>query len=450
MLPIKRYMQIQIISLAWPVVLEMVWIMVVNILLTAMVGSFGAVALASVGLSGLVQFSTAMIFAAAGTGSSALISREWGAKNNHEVRVIAGQALQIGGILGILLSAVGFYIAPAFFVFTGAEQNIAELAGQLLRINFLSTPLFMIFAIGNAVLRGIGQTRTAFYISSFANTVVLIVSYILIFGLLSPALGAYGAAWGTCLGQAIGGIIVLVVLKFHKSICLDWTEIFIFRADVIKRILAISIPAALEQVSLQGGRIVFTLLLASVGSVQFAAHQIAMQVESISFMPGFGFSVAAMTLVGQYLGKGMTHRAVQYVWLTCKMAFGGMAVMGLVFFIFAEELTSLFINDPEVVFWGAICVKIAALEQITIAITYVFGGALRGAGDTKWPFYITTIGVWVVRMPLIYLFINVWHYDITAAWFITAGDFLVRSIILWWRFATSRWESKENACGTQP
>ena len=441
MLAIKRYMQGQILQLAWPVVLEMFWVMVVNLCLTVMVGSFGAVALAAVGLATLVQFSTAMIFAATGTGSSAIIAREWGAGNYGEVRAVAGQALLIGTVLGILVAIAGVLAAPQLFLFTGADQAVAELAGQLLQINFMSIPLLMILAIGNAVLRGMGQTRTAFCISSVSNTITLIVSYLLIFGVIAPEVGAYGAAWGTSLGQTVGGILVIIVLKRHAKLGLSWESVSKVRTDVIRRIFNISIPAALEQLSMQGGRIFFTLLLAQVGAAQFAAHQIAMQIESISFLPGFGFSVAAMTLMGQNLGKRLPHRAIRYVWLTTHMTFTGMAVMGAVFFLFAEPLTKFFIADPAVIHWGVLCVKIAALEQVTIALTYVLSGALRGAGDTKWPMVVTTTGVWLVRMPLIYLFINVWHYDITAAWFITASDFFVRSSLVWWRFASNKWQS---------
>jgi Na+-driven multidrug efflux pump len=159
----------------------------------------------------------------------------------------------------------------------------------------------------------------------------------------------------------------------------------------------------------------------------------------MSFMPGFGFAVASMTLVGQYLGKGMPHRAIQYAWLTNKIAFWSMAVMGGIIFLFAKPLTAFFIDDPQVVYWGSLCVMIAVLEQPTLALCFVLGGALRGAGDTRWPMYVTTIGVWLIRLPLVYLFITVWDCDIIAAWYITAGDFLFRSVILWRRFASQKW-----------
>jgi len=239
--------------------------------------------------------------------------------------------------------------------------------------------------------------------------------------------------------QLVGAVAALIALNRTQKVQLSWRHVLVIRSKAIARIVDISVPAALEQLAMQSGRIVFTLMLAGVGSQQFAAHQIALQVESISFLPGFGFSVASMTLVGQYLGKGMPHRAIQFAWLTNKIAWLSMTAAGVVIFIFAKQLTMLFIDDPQVIHWGTLCVMIAVLEQPTLAICFVLGGALRGAGDTRWPMYITTMGVWLIRLPLVHLFISVWGYDITAAWYITAGDFVIRSAILWWRFESKKW-----------
>ena len=429
----------QVLKLAWPVISEGVGVMTVNVVVTAMVGQLGAVPLAAVGLATMMQFTAAMVFAAAGTGAASIIARETGAGHWHEVRNIAGQAVMLGAVFGIVLGTLGMLAADTVLALTGAEPEVAGLAAGLVKIMFMFTPFFLIMSIANAALRGMGKTKTAFYITIFSNTTALTISYVLVFGNGVPQLGAYGAAWGLGLSQLAGGLAALMTLNRLKSVRLSWRHILSFKQPSIRRIIDISVPAALEQVAMQGGRLAFTFMLAGVGALQFAAHQIAMQVESMSFMPGFGFSVASMTLVGQYLGKGKPHRAAQFAWMTNKIAFWSMAATGTAIFIFAKPLAALFIDDAQVVYWGALCIMIAVLEQPTLAVCFVLGGALRGAGDTRWPMYVTTVGVWLVRLPLVYLFIIVWNYDITAAWYITAGDFLIRSAILWWRFSSEKW-----------
>jgi Na+-driven multidrug efflux pump len=182
MILIKQYMRRRIFQLVWPVVLEMFWLMLVNILVTAMVGSFGAVALAAVGLATMVQFASAMIFAAAGTGAAAIVAREIGAGNLDAVRSVTGQALLLGMLFGALLSVAGYLGIPYVFSITGAEPEVAALAVSLLKITFLFMPFYLVMSIGNAILRGLGKTKLAFWISFFSNAVDLVVTYMLIFG----------------------------------------------------------------------------------------------------------------------------------------------------------------------------------------------------------------------------------------------------------------------------
>lgn len=444
MFPRKTYMRRQIFRLTWPVVLEMLGIMLVSIIITAIMGKFGAVSLGAVGLAMLVQASSAMIFAGAGTGAAAIVSREVGAGNWPEVRIVAGQALLVGALSGVIVALAGYWGSGPVFAAIGADPAVAELAVGMLKIMFVVTPLFLMMHIGNAILRGMGQTRLSFAITTFSNLIAIGLSYILVFGVGVPALGAHGAAYGIAISQLVGGVAVLIAHAVNPQIRLRPGLVLSYRAAVIRRILKVSIPAGLEQLALQGGRIAFTFMLTGVGAVQFAGHQIACQAESLSFMPGFALSVAAMTLTGLNLGRGLPHRARQYVWLTNTIAVIGMSIMAVIFVVFARPLAALFINDPEVIEWGALCVMIAALEQPTLAVTYALAGALRGAGDTKWPMYITSIGVWGIRLPLIYLFIVHWHYDISIAWYITAGDFLLRAIVLWRRFAGGKWETIKN------
>ncbi len=436
----EGYMRRRILHLAWPVVTEMAWYMAVNLLVTAMVGRLGAVALASVGLATMVQFSSTMIFAAAGTGAASLVARASGAGDWKRVREVTGQALLLALVFGLLLAFAGWNLAPLIFSLAGAETAVATLGSELLQLQFLAVPGLLLASVGNAILRGVGKTRLTLLISFVAHSVNLTASFLLINGIILPQLGALGAAWGNGLAQLTGCLLSLSVLAWQPEIRLRIGAIMPLRHELIKEIVAISVPAGLEQLALQGGRIVYTFLLAEIGAIQFAAHQIAMQVESISFLPGFAFSVAVMTLVGQNLGRKLPHRAGQYAWRSSQIAFVSMTAMGLIFFFFAEPLTRLFIADPEVVRWGSLCVKIAALEQPTIALTYVFAGALRGSGDTTWPMYITAIGVWGIRIPAAYIALKVFRCGITAAWYITAADFFLRSIVLWLRFRTGKWK----------
>jgi putative MATE family efflux protein len=436
----QKVMRWQVLTLAWPIVLEMSGVMLTGVVTTAMVGRLGAVALTAVGIATMVQFASAMVIAAFGTGASALVGKESGAGQWAQVRRTTGQALLIGLLLGLVLAVVGYICADGLFLLIGAEPDVVELAGRLLKVLFLFTPVYLLMVIGNAVLRGLSKTKTAFYIGTFSNLLSLLLAFLLIFGIGLPAMGAMGAAWGTAVAQLCGGIVAMLAIARDPHIRLRWRTIFAWHPATIRRILEISVPAAVEQAALQGGRVFFTFMLAGVGAVQFAAHQITVQIESVSFLPGFGFSVAVMAIVAQSLGKGRPDRASHFTKITAGLAFVAMSLMGAVFFLFAESLTRLFIDDPQVIYWSTLCVMIAAFEQPTLALAYVFAGALRGAGDTRWPMYATILGVWVFRMPLVYLCVHVWQFGIVSVWIVTAIDFLLRSLVLWWRFRSGGWK----------
>ena len=436
----EKVMLYRVVTLSWPVILEMSGVMLTGALTTAMVGRLGAVDLTAVGIATMVQMASAMIVAAFGTGASAIVGRESGAGQWQEVRRITGQALVLGALAGTAVAAIGYGSARPLFRLIGLDADVAGIAASLLEILFLFTPAFLVMAVGNAVLRGLAKTRTAFYIGTFSNLLSLLLAYMLIFGSGLPRLGSIGVAWGVGLSQLAGGAAALAVLKRDAQIGLRWRDLLRWKQPTVRRILHISLPAAMEQAALQSGRVTFTLLLTGVGAVQFAAHQIATQVETFSFLPGFGFSVAAMTLVAQSLGKRRPLQAERFVRVVGRMAVASMSFMALLFLIFAEPLTGLFIEDPRVIGWGTYCVMLAAFEQPTIALTYVWGGALRGAGDTRWPMYVTVLGVWIFRMPIVYLCVAVFQLSILSVWAVTALDFLLRSIVLWKRFRTGAWK----------
>ena len=429
----------KVFHIAWPVILEMSGAMLAGLITTAMVGKLGAVALAAVGFSTLLQLTTAMIVAAFGTGASVIISRESGAGRWDGVKKTAGQALMSGFLFGIALAVTGIAAAPYVFHWAGAEPEVAVLAGELAGILFYFTPLYLLLAIGNAILRGMAKTQAAFYIGTFFNAMSVAFSYALIFGTGVPAMGPVGAAWGSAWGQLAGGMTAMLVLARDRHVRLRFNDLLNWQAEVVREIIKISVPAAMEQISMQGGRLAFSFLLAGAGAIQFAGHQIAIQVESISFLPGFGFAVAVMTLVGQSLGRELPGRARRYVRVTRQFALLSMSGMGVLFLIFATPLTALFIDDPQVIYYGSLCVIVAAFEQPTIAMTYIFSGALRGAGDTRTPMLVTTLAIWVFRMPLVYLFLHVWNFGVITAWILSAGDFALRALFLWWRYRKANW-----------
>ncbi len=205
----------------------------------------------------------------------------------------------------------------------------------------------------------------------------------------------------------------------------------------LKRIANIGIPAGAEQLLMRFGMTAYVTTVAALGTKAYAAHQLALQGESIAFMPGFGFAIAATTMVGQGLGARRPDQARADGYLAQRMAILFMSAMGVVFFIFAAPILDLFINDPEVVQLGVWPLRLVAFSQPALATSMVLSGGLRGAGDTRATMVITSGGLWLVRLPLAMLLTG--PLGLLGAWIAMGLDLQLRGTAVFLRFRSGRW-----------
>jgi MATE family multidrug resistance protein len=259
------------------------------------------------------------------------------------------------------------------------------------------------------------------------------------FGL--PKMGVVGSAMGAATGRTIGGLLVIgLLLKGRSGIRLELAGM---RPDaaLIRRILRVGLPTGVEQLFFRSGHMVFARILAELGTVSYAANQVAMNGWSLSFMPGFGFALAATTLVGQGLGAGDPEGAEQRGYTAYRLAAALMGSVGILFLLFPAQIVGFFTNDPEIIEIGTMPLRMVGLIQPVLAATMVFPGGLRGAGDTRFPMIVTGSSIWLVRLPLAYLLAIVLDWGLTGAWAALALDLCMRGLINFLRFRGGRWKS---------
>jgi putative MATE family efflux protein len=295
--------------------------------------------------------------------------------------------------------------------------------------------------VGNACLRGAGDTRTAMWVMAVVNVLNVVVAWTTIngsFGL--PRMGVAGSALGATVGRAVGGLLVIgVLVKGRSGLKLDLRG---WRIDwgLIRRVVRIGLPTGIEQVIMRLGMITFIRAIASMGTIAVAAHTVALRAESLSFMPGFGFAVAGTTLVGQGLGAGDPERAERSGYLTFQLAAMLMSAMGLAFVLLPTPLIALFTDDPAVIEMSIAPLRIVGFVQPLLAAAMVFPGNLRGAGDTRFPMYITGASVWAIRVPAAFVLGLVLGMGLSGAWLGMAIDLVVRGVLFFLRFRSGRWK----------
>jgi putative MATE family efflux protein len=214
-----------------------------------------------------------------------------------------------------------------------------------------------------------------------------------------------------------------------------------FDAALVRRILRIGWPAALEQVLFQSALFVWIAMVVVFGTEILAAHQIGLRVQMFAFMPGFGFAIAATALVGQNLGAKRPERAEASGWEAARWSVGIMGTTALGIFLAAPWLARVFIADPEVIDWTVTFIRIHATSIPAVGLFFAIDGALRGAGDTKFPLLASMTGTWGVRVPLSFVLGFLLPFGIVGVWVALVVEYWVRATIITTYYRRGRWKA---------
>ena len=429
-------------ALAGPALVELSLITLVQLVSLMMVGRLGPAAIDAVGLTNQPVFFAQSIFVALDVGTTALVAHAIGAGDPRTANEAAKQTFVLNVSMGIIVSLVCYVLARPALVFMGASPDTMVQAipyfravGASLAFNTLALSL-------TAILRGAGDTRTPMRINIVANFVLVAVGFPLIYGLWGlPHLGVLGAGYGTVAAYLTACALALrAVFSGRCPVRVSFRDGYRFHADLVRRIVRVGLPAAGEQAVMRGGVVLFLRVVAGLGTVTFAAHQIALNVWSLSYTPGQAFSIAATTLVGQNLGAGRPDLAEKAGRATNRIA-AVMAIATGIFFILARRwIFGLYSGDPQVATEGEVAMIILGLLQPLQSIQFAYAGGLRGAGDTRFPLLSTFLGVWPFRLGLGYLFVSGLGMGLFGAWLAIAADQTCRSLLILLRWRSGRWK----------
>jgi putative MATE family efflux protein len=425
------------------VVIEQMLGTAVGLVNTYIVGHLGAAPLAAVSLSTQLSNLLMGLFSAVGVGSTALVARHIGAQEHREATQIAGQSLLLAVVVGLLAALPCLLWGEALLAALGGAQDVVALGRSYLFAVGTTMPMMALLFIGNAALRGAGDTRTPMLVMGLVNLTNVTLSWSLVHGLGPlPALGVLGAGIGSAAGMGVGGVIVtLILLRGRSTVGLRMVSgVLRFRPQQTWRLLRIGLPSGAEQVAMRLAQLVLATVVTQLGTAAYAGHQLGIRLLSVAFMPGFAFSVAATTLVGQELGQGAPGRAEACVYTASLMAVGVMCSLGAAVFLLAEPLLHVFTSEPEVVAQGLRAVPGCALLQFPLAWYFVFAGALRGAGDTRFVLLAQAAPIWLVRLPLASRLGIIFGLGLTGVWAAMIIDMAGRAALLALRFRSGTWK----------
>jgi len=432
----RRRIRKTVLNLALPVTVSTFLLRAEGVVAVFLVGGLGAEPIAAVGLGQLLAFIGTTLLSGLSVGANVLVAQLWGARRIKDAGEAASHLISAALVFAAFLGIAGILVNRPAMVALGAHPDVIAQAVPYSNIIFLVIPVTLLMHVLSSILQGTGDTKTPMYALIGVNIIHVLVAYPLIYGRWgAPAWGLQGAAYAVGIAESLGAGYLLWSCR---TILARSTSI---RFDLIRSTWHIGASVSGERVVQQIGVMLYTKIVLLYGTAAYAAHQVGLSVESFSFLPGYGFAIAAATMVGQSIGAGKYVRAKLENWEANRLAAAGMALMGIVFFAFPHTLMRGFTQDDAVIELGARFLRIAAVMQIPLALTMVLAGSLRGAGDTRFIMWATMVGMWGVRVPLAFV-LGVWlHLGVVYVWSAIIADWTVRMGLLLWRYQSERWRA---------
>jgi putative MATE family efflux protein len=447
----EKNLKKSVLRLAIPAVMEQVLVMVVGVISTMLVGRLGKEALSAVGIVNQTIAFILVLSTALSTGSTVLVARLIGEGKRNDARDAMRQSVVLGTAAFVVVAVICRLFAEQIvgLFFGAAEAEVKFLATQYFRISALALPFLLVNTIISGNMRGAGNMKAPMFIAGMVNILNLALGVVLIFGLSLPEIGVdipgygvVGAAWAVSIARIFGGIVSIAWIRLQEGpLRTPLLKGFRLHGGLLARIGNVGFPAMLEQVVMQGGFLMIQVVLSGMGTLTMAVMQIGNSVNSIAFIPIWGFGMAATTLIGQTLGEGRPEVAKKAGLEATRISLWISVVLSVILFVLARPLVGLYTIDPEVLEVGIVAIRIFCVSQPFLSIVIVLSGALRGAGDIRYVMLTGFVGVWGMRLLLTVLFHRFLNFGPLSVWYAFGMDFLVRSTMYRLRFNKGKWMS---------
>ena len=424
------------ILLAYPVVLSQVGHVLVGFVDSVLVGKLGTVPLAAVSL-GVNSVNVIMILGIGlSMGSVPLVAAADGRRDPADLARLLVSSVWLSALAGLALAGLG-QLVPALLHFLGQAPAVEALAAPWVRVISWSFLPLMLFQGFREFAEGLGLTRQAMWLSIGANVVNAALCYALIFGHWgAPAMGMMGAAWATLAARWLMALLMGAYVLLAPCLAGVRAAITAWRPNgsTLFRLFDLGAPIGVQMAFEVGAFAAAAIMIGWLGAVPLAAHQVAINLASMTYMAASGIAAAATIRVGRLSGEGSRTEARQAGAAAYVLGFAFMGVMGLLFIVFRHHAPLLYSHDPTVVAQAATLLLIAALFQVSDGVQVVGLGALRGLGDVKVPSVVALLAYWVVALPLGYWLGFGLHLGAPGVWTGLLAGLSIVAVVLMVRF----------------
>jgi putative MATE family efflux protein len=408
------------------------------------VGTLGASAVATVGLTETYLFLLYAIAMGLAMAVTAIVARRIGEKKKDQAGITAVQSIFIGVLVSIPFALAGIFFAKELLEIMGADKWVLDYGYRYTQWMLASNIVVMLLFVINAIFRGAGDAAIAMRVLWIANGFNILLDPLLIFGFgFIPAYGVQGAAIATTIGRGIG-VLTQIFLLFkggkHIKILISYIRV---NLTILKKIIRTSLGGIGQMIIAMVSWVFIIRIVAEFGSEAVAGTTIALRIMMFTMMPAMGLANAATTLVGQNLGAKMPDRAERSVWITGLWNMFYLIAVSFVFFFYNDELIAIFTYELKVISIGGKWMKIVSFSFFVYGWWMVAVQAFNGAGDTVTPTKINFFFFWLIEIPLAYFMAKTLGMEYTGIfWAIFIAETSVGLFTLW-LFTKGKWKQVE-------
>ena len=432
------------VKIAWPAVLESFFVSLAGMIDTMMVATMGSYAVAAVGLTTQPKFIGLAVFFAINVAVSAIVARRKGEERQEGANEALLTALLLTLALCVLVTVLSVAAAQPLMRLAGSNADTHRAAVDYFRIIMGGTVFSVISLVINAAQRGSGNTRVAMYTNVTSSIVNILFNYLRIGGNLGyPALGVRGAALATVLGTVVAMVMSIASL-FQKNSYVRMEYLIGPRRvratkQVFSRIMQIGSTLLVENIAMRVGFVATAVLAARLGTDEFAAHNVGMNILGLGFSFADGMQVAAVALTGEALGAGRKQQAMEYGRICQHIGFGISVALSAALLLGGRWFYGLYFSEPHIIEMGVLISRFTTVIVLLQISQVIFSGCLRAAGDVRYALFASLISVTLIRTVVTWVLVSVVGLGLAGVWLGVLSDQASRFMLMGIRFRQGKW-----------
>ena len=426
-----------LIAFAIPLLMGNLFQQLYNTVDSLVVGNFvGKEALAAVGSTTPIINTLVMFFGGVAVGASVIISRYFGAHDDEKLHTAIETTMALTFISSILCTVLGIFIAPGLLRFMDTPEDVLPEAATYLKIYFAGVSGLLIYNMASGILRAVGDTKRPLYFLIFSSIMNIVLDLLFV---ISFNLGIAGVAYATIISQFVSAILVMAILtRSTENYRFVWKDLC-FNKKMLSQICTVGFPVGLQQAVTSFSNVYVQSYINSFGSSCMAGWSSYVKIDSFLMLPLQSMSQAGTTFASQNIGaknlKRVKDGTKTAIWLSSAIIF----VLALILWIFAPQMVALFNQDPEVIYYGTLFLRLCVFAVVICCPNQIYAGTLRGAGDAKSPMYIMLFSYVVFRQIHLYL-VNRFAYSPYTIGFGYPAGWILCTILMTLCYKFSGWE----------